>query len=181
MTGAGAEAAGRVYWVTGLPRVGKTTLGRELVRRLREAGQASVVLLDGDELRRACGEDLGYSREDRRRAAARYGRLARLLSRQGVTVVVCTVSLDRAVWAWNRENLDDYVEVYVTAPEVVRAGRDTEGVYDGTNVPGRDVVVDEPEEPHLHLLGDGSSPPAALAEEVLEWVRGSRRVGAVAR
>src|SRR5580658_2984713 len=81
---------GRVFWITGLSGAGKTTLGRELWRRLRAAGRP-VVFLDGDALRSAIAEDLGHDARDRRRSAMRNARLCRLLADQGSDVVCATI------------------------------------------------------------------------------------------
>ena len=45
---------GRVIWVTGLSGSGKSTLAKEVVPRLRVAGE-TVVMLDGDEMRAVFG------------------------------------------------------------------------------------------------------------------------------
>ena len=86
----GAGAASTV-WLTGLPSAGKTTVGRALVQRLRDAGHAAE-LLDGDELRAALGRELGFSREDREENVRRIGYVADLLSRNGVTAVCSVIS-----------------------------------------------------------------------------------------
>ena len=93
---------GRVFWVTGLSGAGKTTVGRELWRRLRAAGR-QVFFLDGDALRAVIAEDLGHSADNRRRSAMRNARLCQLLAGQGADVVCATISLFHEVQRWNRE------------------------------------------------------------------------------
>ena len=48
---------GTVYFFTGLSGAGKTTLGGLFHQRLK-AAKPNVVLLDGDEIRGAFGEDV---------------------------------------------------------------------------------------------------------------------------
>ena len=53
---------GRVIWITGLSGAGKTTLSDRLVTALRLRGH-HVVTLDGDAVRAAFGQSLGYSKQ----------------------------------------------------------------------------------------------------------------------
>ena len=61
---------GIVYWITGLSGAGKTTIGKLLYAKLK-AKHGNTIFLDGDMLRKAFGDDLGYSEEDRRKCAMR--------------------------------------------------------------------------------------------------------------
>ena len=65
-----------VIWITGLPAAGKTTLARR-IRTALVARQVSVVVLDGDDLRRTVSADLGYSAAARRENVRRIGEIAR--------------------------------------------------------------------------------------------------------
>ena len=91
-----------VYWITGLAGAGKTTIGKLLYEKIREK-ESNTVFLDGDILREVFGNDLGYSKEDRRKCAMRYSRLCAMLQRQGMNVICCTISMLDSVRDWNRE------------------------------------------------------------------------------
>lgn len=144
----------RVYWLTGLSAAGKTTLARELARRLRIKGE-QVVLLDGDELREVFGAASvnadNHGRENRLALAFQYAHLCRILARQGLTVVIATISLFREIHTWNRENLPGYFEVYMKVPIEELRRRDPKGIYrrfdagELTDVAGLDLQIDEPE------------------------------------
>ena len=145
---------GHVYWITGLSGAGKTTLGQELSRRLRAAGQR-VIFLDGDALRSAIAEDLGHSAGERRRAAMRNARLCLLLAEQGADVVCATISLFYEVQRWNRENIPGYREIYLRVPMDELRRRDSKGIYasaqrgEARDVVGIDVLAEVPEAPDL--------------------------------
>ena len=101
-----------VYWITGLSGAGKTTIGRIFYERLKRI-YPNTVFLDGDALRKVFGDDLGYSKEDRRKCAMRYSKLCAMLQEQEINVVCCTISMFDCVRAWNRENIRNYREIYV--------------------------------------------------------------------
>ena len=77
------EKTGTVYFFTGLSGAGKSTIGGLFFQRLR-AQKPNVFLLDGDRYRREVCEDLGYTEEDRLKAARRGFRLSRWLADQGI-------------------------------------------------------------------------------------------------
>lgn len=148
--------AGRVYWITGLSGAGKTTIGRELWRRLRAAGR-SAVFLDGDALREVIAEDLGHTLASRRKSALRNARLCRMLSSQGQDVVCPTISMFHEVQRWNRENIPGYREIYLRVPLEELQRRDAKGIYAAArrgelqDVVGLDVAAEIPEAPDLVL------------------------------
>ena len=71
-----------VLWFTGLSGAGKTTIAREVERRLFEQG-VQTMLLDGDTLRHGLNGDLGFCPADRAENIRRVGEVARLFFAQG--------------------------------------------------------------------------------------------------
>jgi len=170
------QQKGSVIWITGLSGSGKTTLAIEVVSQLTDYSK-DVVRLDGDELRELfCMEPpklQGHDRNARLKLAMQYARLCRLLSMQGLTVVIATISMFREVFAWNRAHLPDYFEVYLKVPIEELRRRDAKGIYrrfdagDLLNVAGLDLPVDEPEEADLEVIFEPYQSVAELARQLI--------------
>jgi len=164
---------GTVYWVTGLAGAGKTTIARLLYQHLREQGP-NVAFLDGDILREVYGDDLGHTAADRRQVAGRHARLCRMLARQGLDVVIATISMFDDVRQWNRDHIPNYCEVYLEVPMEELVRRDQKGLYTGglagdvTNVMGVDMAVELPQNPTVTLVNDGKQSPEDVLAECLE-------------
>lgn len=84
-------ATPHVFWLTGLPASGKSTLARALEAQLLEQGMR-VSRLDGDELRRGLCADLGMDRASRSENIRRAGEVARLMHAAGLSVICAFVS-----------------------------------------------------------------------------------------
>ena len=163
-----------VYWITGLSGAGPTTIGKLLDEELKTE-HPNTVFLDGDMLRKVFGDDLGYTREERIKCAMRYSRLCAMLQEQGMHVVCCTISMFDCVREWNRENINNYREIYIKVSMDTLRNRDQKGLYSGITeekqkeVAGIHVEVEEPKFPDLVLLNDGDKTPAEQAEEIISY------------
>ena len=160
------ERKGTVYFFTGLSGAGKTTLGGLFYRRLKNT-KPNAVYLDGDEIRLAFGEDVGYTQEERLRWAGRIFRVCRLLSDQGIDVVCCSIAMFDTVRRWNRANISNYKEIYVRVTRETLLKRNQKGLYTaGRNVVGVDLPFDEPKSPDLVIQNDGDRTPLEQVEEI---------------
>lgn len=155
-----------VYFFTGLSGAGKTTLGGLFHRRLK-AKKPNVVLLDGDLIRPVYNEDIGYSDADRVKGAQRTFRVAKMLSDQGIDVVVCSICMYSAVRDWNRANIPHYKEVYIKVKKETLLKRNQKSLYtQGREVVGVDLPFDEPKTPDVVVENDGTEPPEAIVERL---------------
>jgi sulfate adenylyltransferase len=122
---------GPIVWFTGLSGAGKSTLAQALRERLLPHGP--VEILDGDEVRLYLSRGLGFSKEDRDTNVRRIGYVARLLARNGVTVITAAISPYREVRDEVRRLAaaegTPFFEVYAEASIEALATRDVKGLY----------------------------------------------------
>jgi adenylyl-sulfate kinase len=122
------EHQGFVLWFTGLSGSGKTTLAR-LVEQELKAREVRVERLDGDVVRQSLTADLGFSKADRDRNIQRVTFVAKLLSRNGVGVLAAFISPYRATRDWVRNEVTNFIEVFVDCSLEECIHRDAKGLY----------------------------------------------------
>ncbi len=119
---------GFTLWFTGLSGAGKTTLAQKIEQIFQDQGY-KVELLDGDVIRTNLSKGLGFSKEDRDTNIKRIGFVCRLLTRNGVIAIASAISPYKEVREYNRNLIDDYVEVFVKCPLDTCIERDKKGIY----------------------------------------------------
>jgi adenylyl-sulfate kinase len=175
------DSRGFTLWLTGLPRSGKSTVAGLVAGRLRAAGIDNVELLDGDIVREGLCRDLGFSREDRTENIRRISFVSKLLTRNGVAVIVAAISPYREDRELAREEIQDFVEVWCKASIDACADRDYKGLYEKarrgeiTNLTGVNDPYEEPEDADLVLDTEGEEPEQS-AERVMAVLREKKYV-----
>lgn len=172
----------KVIWLTGLSASGKTTIAREILTNL-QLGGIPCVLLDGDQVREAIADtNCSHDPESRLINAYRISRLANLISRQGITVIVATMSLFHEIHNWNRKNFPDYFEVYIKANLETLKQRDPKGLYkhietgEAVNLPGIDIKPEFPVTPDMVLENNEQLEEVmSLAEKIIQAEKKRKR------
>jgi adenylylsulfate kinase len=169
---------GFTAWFTGLPCSGKTTVADAVADVLKDRGYR-VERLDGDIVRKDLTSDLGFSKEDRDENIKRVTFVAKLLSRNGVVVLATFVSPYRERRKKTREEIENFVEVFVKCPVDVCIERDVKGMYkkalagEITGFTGIDDPYEEPENPEVILNADKET----LEESVHKVLDSLQRLG----
>jgi adenylylsulfate kinase len=102
-----------IYWLTGQPGAGKTTLGNWIMASF----PTKSTHIDGDDMRE-CFQDKDYSEIGRRRNVERAQNIAKFIHHKGNTVVVSFVSPYRDQREYFKNLMgDDLIEIYVHTSE----------------------------------------------------------------
>lgn len=163
---------GHLYWITGLSGAGKTTIGTKLYERIREK-KDNVLFLDGDILREVY-QSTDYTQEGRKKLAFQHTRLCRMLTDQGMDVVICLIAMYESCRRWNRENIVNYHEIYlkVDIEELIR--RDQKQLYSRalrneiSDVLGINLEFEEPKAPDIVIQNNGQKTPDDIVEYLMK-------------
>jgi adenylylsulfate kinase len=164
---------GCVIWFTGLSGAGKTTIADALSSELLMRG-SRVEILDGDVVRENLSKGLGFSKEDRDINIRRIGFVAHLLARNGVKVITAAISPYRAIRDEVRNEVGDFMEVYVSTPIEVCEQRDVKGLYAKARAgeikgfTGVDDPYEPPLAPEIELSTIGETPHESAGRIIKE-------------
>ncbi|MCW4050624.1 MAG: adenylyl-sulfate kinase [Candidatus Bathyarchaeota archaeon] len=166
---------GVTVWFTGLPCSGKTTIADMVAEILREQGE-KVERLDGDIVRKSLTRDLGFSKEDRDENISRVTFVAKLLTRNGVKVLATFVSPYIERRQRSRDEIGEFMEVYVRCSVEVCIKRDIKGMYKKAlageikGFTGVDDPYEEPPSPELIVDSDKETVDESV-QKVLEAMK----------
>jgi bifunctional enzyme CysN/CysC len=165
-----------LLWFTGISGAGKSTIAKELERKLWEKGKQTV-LLDGDQVRHGLNGDLGFSAADRTENIRRVGEVARLFYEHG-NIVICTFvspfSKDREA-ARQLFPEGEFKEVHITCDPKTARERDPKGLYkkaqegEISGLTGYDAEYEVSDNPALTIDTDSMSVDEAV-EEILKLI-----------
>lgn len=162
---------GRLFWVTGLSEAGKTTISTLLYQYLREK-EDNIVFIDGDMIREVY-QNRDYSEEGREKISYTNMRLCKMLTDQGIDVIIAVIGMRDVYREWNRQNIDNYYEIYLEVPMEVLIARDSKGLYgkalrhEITNVYGIDMPYEEPKYPDVKICNDSSKTPEEVCQIII--------------
>ncbi len=164
-----------VIWITGISGAGKTTLSNAIARKFKPL-VPELVQIDGDEIRELFGANLSYEESGRFEQIQRIQRLAHMLDRQGILVLVSALYGHPDLFEWNRKNFSEYFEIYLEAPLELVQQRDTKSLYhkasigEMPNVVGIDLPWHAPENPQLRINACLEENPDAVALRVAQRI-----------
>lgn len=160
-------------WLTGLPCSGKTTIAKELVKKI------DAYHIDGDRVRGGLTKDLGFSEEDRYENLRRVAEVCLMLNKAGVDVVATFISPTEQVRGMVQdiiEGYSDFILVHVKCSLDICEKRDVKGMYAKARLgeikefTGVSAPYEEPENPDFVVDTDTESVKESV-NRILDFLR----------
>ena len=162
-----------VIWIIGKSGVGKTTVGRLIYKELKKK-EKNTFFLDGDEVRKIWGKNLGHSLKGRRLNATYIFKLCEILDKQKINVVCCIVSIFPDL----QRTYKNFFLTYLKAPiNVLRKSRDKKKIYRNfflkkiKNVVGIDIPFPKPHKPNLTINSYGKNSPEKIKNKICKKLK----------
>lgn len=158
---------GFALWLTGLPASGKTTIARDLARALNQHA-IHTQILDSDELRQTITPHPTYSTDERDQFYRILATIAYLLTANGVSVIIAATAHKQLYRDTARQQIGQFIEVYVQCPLTTCIERDEKGIYqqaktgEATTVPGLQVPYEAPAFPEIVVDSENESATACV-------------------
>ena len=174
---------GWCIWITGLPGSGKSTVSAALMQLMKRK-RLRVQLLSSDALRVVMTPKPSYTLEERDTVYATLVHIARLLTQNGVNVIIDATGNLRRYRQKARESMPSFIEVYLKCPlgtcmqrearRTTRHDAPTQ-IYmkaekgESSTVPGVGQAYEPPQHAEVTLDTTECSPPEC-AEQILTIV-----------
>ena len=102
---------GILFWITGLPGSGKTTLGRKIKKNITKV-YGPTIMISGDDIRKIFALK-GYEYNERVAILKKYSLFAKYITEQKINIILAVVGMVESQRKWNRINIENYIEIYI--------------------------------------------------------------------
>ena len=158
---------GTLFWITGLPGSGKTTVGNLLLKNISKKF-GPTISLSGDDLRKDFLL-VGYKKKDRQKIGLMYSNFFLRLLKQNINIIFSGVVLSHKVQKYNRKNINNYIEIFIES-DFSKNIKIKKISKKNKNVVGIDIKPEYPKKPEIKIFNDFKKPLKAIAKEIFNLI-----------
>ena len=160
---------GILFWLTGLPGAGKTSIANKLINPINKRF-GNTILLNGDDIRKIF-ELKDYSLAGRKRIGMQYSKLFQKITDHNVNVLFAGGVLIEKVRKNNRKNIDNYLEIYIKCNQKKIISKNFKKLYLKTkNLVGLKIKPEYPKNPHIIINNDFKKNITMLSEDLIRKI-----------
>ncbi len=158
-----------IFWITGLPGSGKTTIAKKIHKRI-EKKYGPTIEISGDELRKNFLLNK-YDIKNREEYAKFYSRFCKFLLKKNINVIFSTVSLFHSVQNWNRKNIKGYFEIFIKSDVKKIIKLNKKKIYKNKrNLVGVNLNAEFPKKPDLKIINSFNQNINDLSNDILKYI-----------
>jgi adenylylsulfate kinase-like enzyme len=161
---------GILFFITGISGSGKSTLGKLIFKNIVKK-YGPTLLFHGDDFRKIYKFNK-YSASERFKFGCQNTLLIKKILNQKINVIYTAVSMSYKSQKFKRNNIDNYVEIFVKASvnEIVRLKK--KKIYHNNikNIVGIDICPEYPKKPNIVLNNNLKKPLKIIAKELINKI-----------
>jgi len=104
---------GILFWITGLSGSGKTTIAKKIKKYIIQL-YGPTLLVSGDNLRKIFNFNK-YTYNERLSLSKKFCKFAKFITNQKINLIFASVGMMDSMRKWYRNNIDNYVEIFIKA------------------------------------------------------------------
>ena len=161
-------------WLIGPSASGKTTVSKILFEKIKK--KFNLVVVDGDQVRELYENNLGYDKISRSKNTIRYVNLVKWLNQFNISSIVAVISPFENDRKKCRNQIDNYIEIYLKSSREERIKRDKKKLYlpaikgERKNVVDVDIQFETPINCDF-IIDTENKEPTVIADEILKKLK----------
>ena len=163
---------GILFWVTGLSGSGKTSISKKIKKEIsKKLGPTMIV--SGEDLRKIFGFN-NYDPKSRKLLSKKFCKFAKFVTDQKINLIFAIVGLMNEPRKWNRENISNYVEIYIKAnlKQIIKIGE--KKIYNhkkNEKIVGVNIIPEFPKKPDITINNNFSKNTDKLSKELFKKIK----------
>ena len=162
---------GILFWITGLSGSGKTTLGRKIKKDITKV-YGPTIMISGDDIRKIFTLK-GYDYKDRVAILKKYSLFAKYVTEQKINIILAVVGMIEAPRKWNRNNIENYIEIYIQSniKDIIKLNK--KKIYNKKNpgkLTGIDIKAQYPKKPNITIINSFKSTTDQMAKKLIDKI-----------
>ncbi len=162
---------GILFWITGISGSGKTQMAKKISKQISKH-YGPTICISGNDLRNIF--DLKkYTKEERLLVAIKFRKFYKYVTAQNINVIFAVISMRDSIREWNRQNIPNYVEIYIKSDvkKIIKTGK--KQIYKNfkTNIVGLDITPELPKSPNIIIENNFKKNIVQLSSELLKKIR----------
>ncbi len=159
---------GILFWITGLPGSGKTTLGRKIKKNITKV-YGPTIMISGDDIRKIFALK-GYEYNERVAILKKYSLFAKYITEQKINIILAVVGMVESQRKWNRINIENYIEIYIRSSikNIIKLNK--KKIYNKKN-PGKLIGINikpqYPKKPDITIINSFKSTTDQMAKSLI--------------
>ena len=162
---------GILFWITGLSGSGKTTIAKKIKKDIIQL-YGPTLLVSGDNLRKIFKLNK-YTYNERASNSKKFCKFAKFVTNQKINLIFAAVGMMDSMRKWYRNNIDNYIEIYIKADlkKVIRLKK--KKIYhkkNGGDIVGITIKPEFPKQPDIRINNDFKKSTDDLVDNLIKKI-----------